>query len=83
MNGASWHAFWLGELWHPLKGLGYQFWSGIEGALQSAVEHVAYFAVALSTWWHHNNCIERGCWRKGHKDPGHGHPICKKHQDKL
>lgn len=37
----------------------------------------------LGTWWHHNNCIEAGCWRKGHKDPKHGHPVCKRHQGKV
>jgi hypothetical protein len=37
----------------------------------------------LGTWWHHINCTEPGCWRKGHKDPEHGHPRCRRHQEKL
>lgn len=24
-------------------------------------------------------CVERGCLRKGHPDPEHGHPVCRKH----
>jgi hypothetical protein len=34
---------------------------------------------SVVTWWHHVNCIEKGCWRKGHPSPEHGHPQCRKH----
>jgi hypothetical protein len=74
MNGSSLHAFWLGELWHPLKGLGYQFWSGV-GSDFSEITLLG----AIIAWWHHVNCIEKGCWRKGHPNPEHGHPVCRKH----
>ncbi|HTA98683.1 MAG TPA: hypothetical protein VK730_13705 [Solirubrobacteraceae bacterium] len=54
---------------------GYNFWSGIGSG--------SPLLGAFAAWWHHNNCTEPRCWRKGHKDPGHGHPVCRKHQDKL
>lgn len=81
MNGASWHGFFLGELWHPLKGLGYQFWSGIAGIINEWLSRLTALGIALGTWWHHHNCIERHCWRKGHPDPEHGHPICRVHKN--
>ena len=59
----------------PLHNDGYQFWSGIGSG--------SPLLAAMGAWWHHHNCVEKGCWRKGHKDPEHGHPVCKKHQDKL
>jgi len=59
----------------PLHGDGYNFWSGIGSGSPILGAFVA--------WCHHNNCTQPGCWRKGHKDPGHGHPRCRKHQDKL
>lgn len=61
--------------WDPLHNDGYQFWSGIGSG--------SPVLAAVVAWWHHNNCTEHGCWRKGHKDPEHGHPICRKHQPKL
>ena len=33
----------------------------------------------IAGWWHHRNCHIKGCWRKGHPDPEHGHPTCRKH----
>jgi hypothetical protein len=82
VNGSGSH-FWLSELWHPLKAYGYQFWSGVESAVQMAVEKLVYGTVAVTLWWRHHNCHEPGCWRKGHPDPDHGHPVCRRHQDKL
>jgi hypothetical protein len=54
---------------------GYNFVSGI-GSDFGEVTLIA----AIAAWWHHINCIEKGCWRKGHPDPKHGHPVCRKHQ---
>lgn len=62
----------------PLHNDGYQFWSGIGSDFGEIT-----LVVGIAAWWHHNNCIMKGCYRKGHKDPEHGHPICKKHQDKV
>lgn len=74
-DASSWH-FWLHELWHPLKSLGYQFWSGVESAIQSAVEKFVYGAVAVGLWWHRSNCHEHHCWRT----VKHGQTYCKKHR---
>ena len=68
---------WLAP-WEAFSGSGYQFYSGIGSDLG---EVTLIFAVA--GWWHHVNCIEKGCWRKGHKDPEHGHPVCRKHAKGL
>lgn len=60
---------------HPLHGLGYQFYSGIGSSITEWLTVV----VAGGVWWRHHNCIEKGCWRKGHPDPEHGHPVCRRH----
>jgi len=75
VNASGAH-FWLNELWHPLKGLGYQFWSGVESAVQSAVEKLIYGVVAVGLWWEHHNCHEHGCLRKAKRNRTH----CKKHR---
>lgn len=64
-------------LLHPLNGLGYQFFSGIG----SSISEWLTLIVAIGAWCHHNNCIEKGCLRKGHKDPEHGHPVCRRHKN--
>ncbi len=74
---------WLTTAWstyvaHPLKGNGYQWWSGAGSDLGEAT-----ILGAMLGWYRHHNCIETGCWRPGHPDPDHGHPVCRKHQDKL
>jgi hypothetical protein len=62
----------------PLHGDGYGFWSGIGSDFGEVT-----LVVAVAAWWHHHNCIEKGCWRKGHADPTHGHPLCKVHQTAI
>lgn len=62
-------------LFDPLHGDGYQFWSGIGSG--------SPILMALGVWWHHHNCVQKGCWRKGHPDPEHGHPVCRKHSEKI
>src|SRR5215472_19120722 len=64
---------------HPLEGLGYQWWSG----MGSCLSYISGPTIALTAWWHHKNCHVRGCWRKGHPDPEHGHPVCRRHQPNL
>jgi hypothetical protein len=74
------HPRWLYDIvdWPMKAGGGYPFVSGIG----SDIGEVTLIGMAAG-WWHHINCIEKGCWRKGHADPGHGHPVCKRHQGKI
>ena len=70
------HSFWLHDFWHPLRGLGYQFWSGIAG---SFVLGGGIWVGALATLRKHN-CHARWCWRIGrHPVDGTGFVVCRKH----
>lgn len=66
-------------LWHPLVGLGYQFWSGIEPDItQLAI--VGGVATMVAGFWHQHNCHVQGCYRlQFHPHPDHGHPVCRHH----
>ncbi|HEV7133207.1 MAG TPA: hypothetical protein VGN27_05695 [Gaiellaceae bacterium] len=56
----------------PLKGNGYQFWSGIGSG--------SPILAAGLVWWHHHNCHVQRCWRLSwHPHPDHGHPVCRRH----
>lgn len=69
--------FLLADLWwllHPMAGRGYQFWSGIGSDISELT-----LVVGVGVFLHHHNCIEKGCWRMGHRDPEHGHPLCRRH----
>lgn len=67
-----------GWFFHPLHGLGYQFWSGI-GSDFGEASLVTGIAVLLR----HRNCHVKGCWRLGHADPEHGYPACRRHHSKA
>lgn len=70
-----------GYFWHPLtNGPGYNFWSGIAGSFLTSVPSAL---VAALIFVRHKNCTTKGCWRLGHADPEHGHPVCRIHQSKL
>lgn len=56
---------------HPLRGSGYQFWSGSGSDLA--------YAGAILAAWRHVNCEKKRCWRAGHRHPEHGRPVCRKH----
>lgn len=58
--------------WFALKGPGYQ-WASSLG--------IAFFLPAVYYW--HHTCHVKTCFKLGHPDPEHGHPVCKKHQSKL
>lgn len=60
--------------WHPLTGLGYQFWSGIGSDLGEIT-----LLAAIIGLYRHRNCHVSGCWRLGHQDPEHGFPACRHH----
>jgi hypothetical protein len=62
----------------PLHGDGYQIQSGIAANFGELT-----LVFGMVGWWHHVNCVTKGCWRKGHRDPLHGHPVCAKHQRLL
>lgn len=65
----------VGEYWlHPLRGLGYQLWSGVNSDLGEITLLGGLIALAK-----HHNCEERRCWRPGHLHPEHGRPVCRKH----
>lgn len=59
------------NVFHPLSGNGYQFWSGIAGSF--------IFSVALGTFWHKHNCHEHRCLRLSWHADAEGHPVCKRH----
>lgn len=62
----------VGWLFHPLGGLGYQFWSGIGS-------NFGYLAI-LAALWRKHNCHMQRCWRlQWRVDPAHGHPVCRRH----
>lgn len=73
-----------GWFWHPLgqcsgrNCLGYQFWSGLVGDIGEVT-----LPVALIGWCVHHNCREKGCWKVGHRHPGHGQPMCSRHYYKT
>lgn len=68
------------DIQRPLEGAGYQFWSGVEGALQAAWEHIVYFFVALGLWLKKHNCHVYHCRKLAwHPHPEHDHPVCKRH----
>jgi hypothetical protein len=60
--------------WHPLRGLGYQWWSGIG----SDIGEITLIG-GLVTLLVHHNCEQKGCWRLGHVHPEHGRPVCRAH----
>jgi hypothetical protein len=57
---------------NPLRGDGYQFWSGIGSG--------SPLLVPFALWWRRHNCHVHRCWRlQWHVHPKHGHPVCRKH----
>lgn len=61
-------------LLHPLRGDGYQWWSGL-GSDLGELTLIGLLAGAYK----HANCEEPGCWRLGHRHPDHGRPVCRRH----
>lgn len=66
-------------LLHPLKGLGYQFWSGVEGAAQQGIAWVLTIGLASWAWYHRHNCHVDGCRWLGHPVEGTSYVACKAH----
>ena len=67
-----WRCFVDAADWFCLRGRGYQFWSGLGSG--SPIIAAIYFGYRKHT------CHIQGCWRLSwHPDPGHGHPLCRRH----
>lgn len=65
---------------HPLRGLGYQFFSGIGSSISEWLTTLVTIGTFLGVWWKHHNCHVHRCWRwQWHPHPVHGHPVCKRH----
>lgn len=59
---------------NPLHGDGYQFWSGLGGAL------VAPILIGAAVWLWPTRCQELGCRRRAiRRHPQGGYPACAKH----
>lgn len=66
----------LHDVFHPLRGFGYQFWSGIAGSFVLG----GGIWVGLFAYLRRHNCHVHRCWRLAwHPDPRDGHPRCKRH----
>lgn len=59
---------------HPLRGAGYQWWSGAG----SDLGEITLLGIAAG-WWRHHNCQQARCLRLGHPHPDHGRPVCRRH----
>lgn len=69
-------SFWLHDLWHPLTGRGYQFWSGIAGEL-------GILGAALTIVRAHN-CHVPWCLRIArHPVEGSPYRVCRKHHPSV
>lgn len=69
---------WNTYLAHPLRGNGYQWWSGPGSDLGEYTVASAIFVHPI-LYAKHNNCHHKTCWRLGHPHPEHGWPACKRH----
>lgn len=66
----------LWDLFHPLHGDGYQFWSGIAGSFLTSLPG---WIAAGAIFFRHHNCGHPWCPRLGHAHPDHGRPVCRRH----
>ncbi len=61
---------------HPLKGLGYQFYSGIG----SSISEWGALGTAVALYLRKHNCHHHGCPFIGwHQHPASGHVVCRLH----
>jgi hypothetical protein len=67
------------DLWHPLAGEGYQFWSGIGADLSE----ITVLGLALGAY-KFVNCQSPRCWRFGlHRTADGHHKLCRRHHPGL
>jgi hypothetical protein len=77
----SWH-----DLWHPLEGLGYQFWSGIGsdfGQVTLITGLALVFIKALRVYRKHTECHVDGCSQHGHVVHGTPYRACDLHDPRI
>lgn len=68
-------SFWSHDIFHPLSGAGYQFWSGIGSDLSELTLLGLFFGA-----WRHLNCHAPGCLRLGKHPTADGqYKLCRKH----
>ncbi|MGZ6570459.1 MAG: hypothetical protein ACXVHB_05980 [Solirubrobacteraceae bacterium] len=63
-------------LLHPLRGDGYQFWSGIAGSFLTSMPGRL---IAGFLFYRHHNCHQNRCPRLAWHPDADGHPKCKVH----
>jgi hypothetical protein len=72
-------SLWLHDIWHPLTGKGYQFWSGIG----SDLSELTLLGIAVGGW-RRINCHAPRCFRFGQHPTADGyHRLCRKHHPDL
>lgn len=72
-------SFLLHDIWHPLSGNGYQFWSGIAGCFVSLG-----LLGGLIAFMRQRKCQAPRCWRFGpHRSADGLHRLCRKHHPDL
>lgn len=65
-------------VFHPLHGEGYQFWSGIGGAIVGGAIVAALAGAAV--WFWPTRCSELHCRHSADAlHPQHGRPVCSRH----
>jgi hypothetical protein len=69
----------FGDLFHPLHGQGYQFWSGIGSDLGELSILIAITAFVWGWYRVHKRHVHRCPRLSWHPHPLHGHPVCRHH----
>jgi hypothetical protein len=67
---------------HPLRGLGYQFYSGIGSSITEWATTIVTLVVLLAAFWRAHEChvtAPKSCHHWGHLVPGTGHRACREH----
>jgi hypothetical protein len=67
------HFLYFPNIFHPLTGMGYQFWSGIAGSF--------LMSTGIFVFVTKHNCHQHRCLRLSWHPDAEGHPVCKKHHE--
>lgn len=71
--------FYVPTLWHPLSGMGYQFWSGIAGATAAITGPFVTGVAVWRVYRRRTECHVEGCSKHGEPVHGTGYRACHKH----